>query len=61
MKYIAMLSGGRDSTAMVFEMLDSGTTLDYIIFTNTESEFPEMYKYLDEAVLVLTNRQSHFF
>ncbi len=41
-----MISGGRDSTAMVFMMLEKGMTLDYIIFTDTESEFPEMYKYL---------------
>ena len=46
MKHIAMLSGGRDSTSMVFQMLERGLPLDYIIFTNTQSEFPEMYTYL---------------
>lgn len=49
MKHIAMLSGGRDSTAMVFYMLDNNMPLDYIIFTDTESEFQEMYKYLDRV------------
>lgn len=46
MKHIAMLSGGRDSTAMIFYMIEHGYPLDYIIFTDTESEFPEMYLYL---------------
>ena len=46
MKYIAMLSGGRDSTSMVFQLLERGFPLDYILFTDTQSEFPEMYTYL---------------
>ena len=44
-----MISGGRDSTAMVIEMLGRGMPLDYVIFTDTGSEFPEMYKYLDSV------------
>jgi len=48
-KHIAMLSGGRDSTSMVFQMLERSLPLDYIIFTNTHSEFPEMYEYLDKV------------
>lgn len=49
MKHIAMLSGGRDSTDMVVEMLSRGMPLDYIIFTDTKEEFSEMYEYLDEV------------
>ncbi len=49
MKHIAMLSGGRDSTAMVFYMLKNNIHIDYVIFTDTGSEFPEMYKYLDKV------------
>ena len=48
-KYIAMLSGGRDSTSMVFQLLERGLPLDYILFTDTESEFPEMYEYLNKV------------
>jgi len=44
-----MLSGGRDSTAMIFYMLENNYPLDYIIFTDTESEFPEMYLYLNKV------------
>ena len=49
MKHIAMISGGRDSTAMVFMLLDRKFPVDYILFTDTESEFPEMYDYLDKV------------
>ena len=44
--YIAMLSGGRDSTAMVDILLRDNEPLDYIIFSDTTLEFPEMYEYL---------------
>ena len=44
-----MLSGGRDSTAMLFYMLDAGMPIDHIIFTDTGSEFPEMYAYLERV------------
>jgi len=50
---IAKLSGGRDSTAMVFHMLENGMPLDYIIFSDTQQEFPEMYVYLERVRLRL--------
>ena len=46
--HIAMLSGGRDSTAMVELLLSQGKPLDYIIFTDTLHEFPMMYEYLQK-------------
>ena len=49
MVHIAKLSGGRDSTAMVFYMLENNMPLDYIIFSDTQQEFPEMYEYLDRV------------
>ena len=49
MKHIAMLSGGQDSTFMVFEMLDAGMPLDYVILTDTGVEFPEMYEYIKKV------------
>jgi len=48
-KYIAMISGGRDSTAMVEVLLKNKEPLDYIIFTDTNQEFPFMYEYLDKV------------
>jgi 3'-phosphoadenosine 5'-phosphosulfate sulfotransferase (PAPS reductase)/FAD synthetase len=44
-----MLSGGRDSTAMTFYLLENKMPLDYIIFTDTESEFLEMYEYIKKV------------
>jgi len=48
MKHIAMISGGRDSSAMVLHMLENDMPLDYIIFTDTIHEFFFMYDYLDK-------------
>ena len=42
-----MLSGGRDSTAMVFKMIEEGYPLTDVLFANTQSEFPQMYDYID--------------
>lgn len=49
MIHIAKLSGGRDSTAMVFYMLENNIPLDYIIFSDTGQEFDEMYVYLERV------------
>ena len=45
--YIALLSGGRDSAAMVELLLSEKAPLDYIIFDDTLLEFDLMYQYLD--------------
>ena len=47
-KYIAMLSGGQDSTAMTLRLLELGKPVDYIIFSDTGLEHDEMYEYLDK-------------
>ncbi len=41
--YIAKLSGGKDSTAMVDLLLRNKYQLDYILFCDTLAEFDEMY------------------
>lgn len=48
MKYISMLSGGQDSTAMTVRLLELGEPLDYIIFSDTGLEHEEMYEYIDK-------------
>ena len=35
MKYIAMLSGGQDSTAMTLRLLELGEPVDYVVFSDT--------------------------
>ena len=47
MKYIATLSGGKDSTAMVDMLLRYGHPLDYIVFKDTLHEFELMYRYVE--------------
>lgn len=44
----ANLSGGRDSTAMVVKWLELGKELDYILFCDTEMEYPQMVDYLNK-------------
>jgi len=47
-KYIAMLSGGQDSSAMTLRLLELGNPVDYIVFSDTTLEFDEMYEYIDK-------------
>ena len=49
MKYIATISGGKDSTAMCDLLLKKGFPVDYIVFNDTTDEFDEMYEYLDKV------------
>ena len=46
--YIATLSGGKDSTAMLDLLLRNNYQVDYIIFNDTLDEFDEMYEYIDK-------------
>lgn len=46
MTYIAMLSGGKDSTAMIDLLLRNGYPLDHIIFCDTLNEYDAMYEYI---------------
>jgi 3'-phosphoadenosine 5'-phosphosulfate sulfotransferase (PAPS reductase)/FAD synthetase len=45
MKYIATISFGKDSVAMVDLLLKNNYPLDYIIFADTFAEFKEVYEY----------------
>lgn len=49
MKYIANFSGGKDSTAMLFMLLEKGYPLDYIVFCDTGKEFPELYEHVERV------------
>ncbi len=48
MKYIATLSGGKDSTVMCDLLLKNKYPVDYIVFNNTLIEHKEMYQYIDK-------------
>ena len=49
MKYIATISGGKDSVTMCDLLLKNNYPVDYIVFNDTLDEFDEMYVYLDKV------------
>ena len=46
MNNVLSLSGGKDSTAMVHQMLERGESIHTLLFFDTGWEFPEMYAHL---------------
>lgn len=47
--YIASFSGGKDSTAMVLELIKRQEPLDEVLFCDTYKEFPAMYKHISKV------------
>lgn len=47
--YAAMFSGGKDSTAMVLELIERGYPLDEVICCDTTMEFPAMYRHIEKV------------
>lgn len=43
---IVSFSGGKDSTAMLLRMIETGMNIDKIVFADTGFEFPELYEYI---------------
>lgn len=56
MTYIASWSGGYDSSCMVVLILEKSLPLDYVVFTDTLSEFDEMYEYIDKFQAYIKRR-----
>ena len=44
--HVGMLSGGKDSSAMVLEMIKLNMRLDEVVCVDTTKEFPEMYEHI---------------
>lgn len=44
--HVVSFSGGKDSTAMLLHMLETGMQVDEIIFCDTGAEFPQMYEHV---------------
>lgn len=44
--YVASLSGGKDSTAMVLRLVKENWPLDLVLFCDTGLEFPQMYEHV---------------
>ncbi len=47
--YIASFSGGKDSTAMILELIKRQEPLDEVLFCDTYKEFPAMYKHISKV------------
>lgn len=45
--HIVSFSGGKDSTAMLLKMIESGMKIDEVINFDTGMEFPYMYEHID--------------
>lgn len=46
--YVASLSGGKDSTAMVLRLIEEKYPLDLVLFCDTGLEFPQMYEHIEK-------------
>ena len=44
-----MFSGGKDSTAMLFMMLERNIPIDRVINVDTTKEFPAMYRHIEKV------------
>ncbi|HDD70882.1 MAG TPA: hypothetical protein ENF94_01835 [Candidatus Woesearchaeota archaeon] len=44
-----LLSGGKDSTAALIVCLETGIAFDAVVFVDTQSEFPEIYRHIDSV------------
>lgn len=52
--YVASLSGGKDSTAMVLRLIEEKRPLDLVLFCDTGLEFPQMYDHVRKVEQVIT-------
>ena len=48
MKYVASLSGGKDSVAMVLRLMEENRPLTHVVFYDTGMEFKAVYRILDK-------------
>ena len=46
---IVSFSGGKDSTAMLFMMIEKGIQIDKIISIDTPKEYPQMYEHIHKV------------
>lgn len=51
--YVASLSGGKDSTAMVLRLIEEKYPLDLVLFCDTGLEFPQMYEHIEKLEKVI--------
>lgn len=47
--YIVSFSGGKDSTAMLFHLMELGNQIDEVIYCDTQLDFPAMYEHIEKV------------
>ena len=60
MKYIASVSFGKDSLAMLLKILENKLPLDVVVFYNTRMEFDAIYNIRDKVKLILDKQSIDF-
>ena len=60
MKYIASVSFGKDSLAMLLRLMEENWPLDIVVFYNTGMEFDSIYAIRDKVKPMLANRKITF-
>lgn len=54
--HIVSFSGGKDSTDLIFKMLENGMRVDRIINVDTTKEFPVMYDHIERVDTILRKK-----
>ena len=52
--HIVSFSGGKDSTAMLLRLLESGMPVDMILFNDTGLEFEQLYDHINRVEQYIT-------
>lgn len=60
MKYIASVSFGKDSLAMLLLIIEKGLPLDEVVFYDTGMEFNAIYKLRDKIIPLLNDKQIRY-
>ena len=47
--FVCSFSGGKDSTAMLLRLLESGMPVDVILFNDTGLEFEQLYDHIEKV------------
>ena len=60
MKYIASVSFGKDSLAMLLRLIEEKWPLDIVVFYDTGMEFESIYQIRDKVRLILAERRIEY-
>ena len=52
--HVVSFSGGKDSTAMLLRLLESGMPVDMILFSDTGLEFEQLYEHINKVEQYIT-------